>query len=97
MPASSSRKSRRHSVPSATGWDAPEAWHRLARAAARATLGRTRPNDGGITPGRTSLACAGETSLEQVGTRSVQHGVEADTWPPGVGGKDVTLWRPGAA
>ncbi len=47
--------------------------------------------------GITSIACAGGTSSDQVGTRSVQPGVEADTWPPGVGGEGVARWRPGAA
>ena len=33
----------------------------------------------------------------RIGTRSVQPGVEADTWPLGVGGEGVTRSRPGAA
>ena len=48
-------------------------------------------------PGIISIAGEGNTSLARVGTRAVQHGVEADTWPPRVGCQSVILWRPGAA
>ena len=48
-------------------------------------------------PGITSIAREGDTASDRVGTWSVQPGVEADTWPPGVRGEGVTRWRPGAA
>ena len=38
-------------------------------------------------PGIISIACAGDPSLARVGTRSVQQGVEADTWPSGAGAR----------
>ena len=40
-------------------------------------------------PSITSIACAEGTSLDRLGTRQVQQGVEADTWPSGVGGEGV--------
>ena len=49
-------------------------------------------------PGITSIACpSGTPWVGRIGGRSVQPGVEADTWPSGVGGEGVVRWRPGAA
>ena len=48
--------------------------------------------------GITSIACTSEkTCAGRIGGRAVQPGVEAYTWPLGVGCEGVTRWRPGAA
>ncbi len=78
-------------------WDASGAWHTLARAAERAVLGDTKPDDGGITQQNLHSVRVGKTCAGHLGGRSVQQGVEADTWPPEVEGEGATRWRPGAA